>query len=315
MNFRKYPHVIIIILNWNGWSDTIECLESLSLIIYPNFKIIVLDNGSNDDSVNKIKEWIKTKGTNNIRLIENKSNLGFAGGNNVAIKYAFEKFDPDYFLLLNNDTVVDKYFLKELIAVTENDSSIGIAGPKTFFYDDPQRFQLVWIDVNLLRGQGKHIGARKIDHGQFNQINKDCDAVQGSCILIKKEVIKKIGMLDERYFCYWEETDFCFRAKSAGYKVAYVPEAKIWHKVSASTRKNKWIHGYWIIRNTFYFMALHSNRYQQFLFFLYFFVFRLWFISGIALLYHRNLIEFKSIFKGVIDGLKVYWSIILKRCK
>ncbi len=308
-----YPQVAIIILNWNGWQDTIECLESVYLISYPNYKVLVVDNGSQDDSIKVIQEWIEVKSRDekkreiNITLIQNEINLGFAEGNNVGIKYALGNYDPDYILLLNNDTVVDSEFLNELIKVAEEDMSIGILGPKTYLYNDPNRLQLVWIDVDLIKGRGRHIGSLQVDNGQYDFVNKDCDAVQGSCILIKKKLIEKVGFLDIMYYCYWEETDFCFRAKKIGYKIAYIAKAKIWHKVSASTKKNKYIHDYWIIRNTFYFMKLHSSKYQQFFFFFYYFIFRLWFISSIALLYHRNLIEFKGIFKGTIDGLKVYW--------
>ncbi len=169
------PHVSILILNWNGWEDTIECLESLYQINYPNYTVIVVDNDSKDDSVNKIKEYCKgeikveseffkyypgnkpievyefteeeTKGlkvdeeflksssNEKLVLLVNSENYGFAEGNNIGIRYVLNTFNSDYILLLNNDTVVEENFLNSLVKVAENDAEIGILGPKIYYYD------------------------------------------------------------------------------------------------------------------------------------------------------------------------------------
>lgn len=124
--------VAIIILNWNGWKDTIECLKSLNNLNYKNYEVIVVDNGSTDNSVEKIKEYIENKPK--FKLIANEKNLGFAGGNNIGIRYALNN-EFEYILLLNNDTVVDENFLKPMVELLESSDDIGFVGPKTYFYD------------------------------------------------------------------------------------------------------------------------------------------------------------------------------------
>lgn len=338
------PKISIIILNLNDWENTIECLESIYQITYPNYEVIVVDNGSKDCSIDKIKEYtegminVESKffkfNTNNkpikvveyneeeVRtsrgqteeinslpsnkkaiLIKNKKNYGYTGGNNIGIKYALTNSKTDYFLILNNDIVVAPDFLSEMIEVAESDLIIGIAGPKTFFYDDPQRFQLVWIDVNLIYGQGKNNGFREIDHGQFDQINKECNIVQGSCLLVRKEVIERIGLLDEDYFCYYDEMDYCLRTRKAGYKIAYVPKAKVWHKISQTSQKLSGFAHYYRARNTFRFMRKFANKKEYIFFLLYFFGCYLLFKIAVCLVYRRDIKQLIAFYRGVKDGL------------
>lgn len=225
---QNKPLVYIIILTWNGKQDTLECLESLRKINYQNYKILIVDNASTDGTEKIVKSKFP-----NIDYIYNPENLRYAGGNNIGIDYAIKQ-NADYILLLNNDTIVEPNFLEHLIITAESEPSIGIVGPKIFYYDRPD---LIWYAggrIEWWKGWIYHEGIRKNDMEYFNY-KKETDFVTGCCLLIKKEVIKKIGKLDKTYFIYGEDVDFCIRAKKANFKVIFEPQAKIWHKISVST--------------------------------------------------------------------------------
>ncbi|MCK5084504.1 MAG: glycosyltransferase family 2 protein [Candidatus Pacebacteria bacterium] len=234
--------VYIIVLNWNGKEDTLECLESLEKINYSNYKIVVVDNGSEDDSVSETKKQFPK-----VKIIENKKNLGFAGGNNVGIKYAINS-GARYVLLINNDTMVEENFLSELVEVGESDEKVGVLGSKIYFHSEPDRIWFAGGKVSWLKNKGTHIGLDQIDNGQYDKI-KETDYLTGCCLLIKREVIEKIGVLEEDYFLYYEDTDFSLRAKNANYKIVYVPKSKIYHKISRSTKPGSSDYIYYHTRN------------------------------------------------------------------
>jgi len=342
------PKVSIIILNWNGWKDTTECLESVYQISYPNYDVIVVDNGSEDDSIEKIKEYAEGKieveskffeydpsnkpikiiertieeadawggkereigdlpSNRKLILIKNEKNYGFAEGNNIGMRYALKTLNPDYVLLLNNDTVVDKGFLGELVKVGESDEKIGIVGPKIYYYDYNGRKDIINFaggKFNMWKGQSYHIGITEIDKGQYDEI-REVDYVDGSCLLARRETIKNAGLLSLNYFTYWEETDWCIRGYRAGYKSVYVPKAKMWHKIAASS--NGTTHVYYMAKNRFLFMRQHATKIQFLSFLLYFFGFQFWFTSGVFVIYHKDVKRFISFFKGVFDGLKTFY--------
>ncbi|MCK4592212.1 glycosyltransferase family 2 protein [Candidatus Parcubacteria bacterium] len=234
--------VYIIVLNWNGKDDTIECIESLQKINYSNYKIVIVDNGSEDDSVSEIKKQFSE-----VKIIENKKNLGFAGGNNIGIKYAINS-GAGYVLLINNDTTVEENFLSELIEMGESDKKIGILGSKIYFYSEPNRIWFAGGKVNWLKNKGTHIGLDQIDNGQYDK-TKETDYLTGCCLLIKREVVEKIGVLAEDYFLYYEDTDFSLRTKNIGYKCIFVPRSKIYHKISRSTKPGSSNYIYYHTRN------------------------------------------------------------------
>jgi len=222
------PLVYIILVNWNGMRDTLECLQSLEQVSYSKFKILVVDNASSDGSVEEIsKQYPK------VEFICNKENLRFAGGNNVGIEYALKQ-KAEYVLLLNNDTTVEKNFLSELVNAFENNANVGIAGAKIFYFSDKKRIWYAGGRVNLKTGITSHRGIRHIDNEQFNK-TEETDYITGCCMLLKREVIDEVGMLDESYFIYGEDADWCLRAKKVGYKLLYVPSAIVYHKVSVSS--------------------------------------------------------------------------------
>lgn len=236
------PKVSIVILNWNGWKDTVECIESLAKIDYPNYEIIVVDNGSTDESVIKLKmlQMRAEKAVNkNFKIIENKENLGFSGGNNVGIRFAL-KSNADYILLLNNDTLVKPNFLSELVKIGESSSKIGLIGPKIYFAVEPNRIWFGGGKINWLKTKGEHLNYNKTDDKKTSlqpSTYQVSDYLTGCCLLIKRAAVEKIGMLSEDYFLYYEDTDYCLRAQEAGWQCVYIPSAYIWHKISQSTRE------------------------------------------------------------------------------
>ncbi len=242
---KNSPLVHVIVLSWNEFDDTVECLESLQKINYFNYKIILVDNGSRDGSIQKLQERFGNE--EKIKIIANSENLGFAGGNNVGIEYAMKK-EADYVLLINNDTTVNKNFLTELVNAAEKNKQAGVLGSKIYYYSDPKRIWFAGGKINKLLTKGTHIGYDEIDNGQRDEIKK-YDYLTGCCLLIKKEVIKKIGVLADDYFLYYEDTDFCLRVKKAGYNCLYVPASKIYHKVSRSSKPGSPSYIYYHTRN------------------------------------------------------------------
>lgn len=293
------PLVAIIILNWNGWEDTIECLESVFQINYPNYCVVLVDNHSTDDSINKILNYAEGEinvesnyfnycktnkpinyqmvinGENNKKItkkkltfILNSENSGFAEGNNIGIRFALKHLDPKYLLLLNNDTVVDNDFLGPLINEGETNDKIGLLGPKMYYYDDPDVIWCVGGKIDWKFGRGLHVGNKETDNGQY-EIKTSFDYINGAALLIKKELFESVGLLDEKYFLYFEETDLELRAISKGYENIYVPQSKVWHKISKSGGGlSKEIGLYYITRNRWIFMGrwAQKNNYMLFVF-------------------------------------------------
>ena len=231
---KEWPKVAIVILNWNGWQDTIECLESLQRITYPNYQVIVVDNGSTDDSVQRIRAWARTEIANHrsVILISKGENLGFSAGNNIGIKKALQD-GCEYVLLLNNDTVVEGSFLTNMVKCAEKHKRVGIIGCKIYYTDEPRKIWYAGGRLNVVRPGGKPYGQGQLDHGQYNR-EREVSFVIGAVMLVKSQLFEDIGLLDERFFFGIEDYDFCRRALKAGYRLLYTPEAVVWHKVGAS---------------------------------------------------------------------------------
>jgi GT2 family glycosyltransferase len=300
--------VSIIVLNWNGLQDTVECLESLQKITHPNHEIIVVDNGSTGDDADVLEEKLGDC----IHLIRNDLNYGYAGGNNTGIRYALENCATDYVLVLNNDTTVAPGLLDHLVGAAESDDRIGLVGPKVYYHGFPDRIYAAGGRVSMRTGQSFHIGMKEKDSGRYD-VRQEVDYLPGCCLLIKRAVIERAGLFDESYFCYWEETDYCFRAREAGYRVVYVPEAKIWHKAPVVLRawqktpagqKESALYHYYMIRNAFRFMRRHATKGQYRTFLLHLFAYRLWYRTAVCLLYHRDPGLLMGFLRGVRDGVR-----------
>lgn len=246
--------VFIILLNWNNWHETRECLESLKKVDYDNFEIVVVDNGSSEEEHEKIK-IVHT--TYNIQhTIYNKDNLGFAGGNNAGIKYALE-YGADYVLLLNNDAVAAPDFLTELIRVGESNAQYGIFGSRIYKYG---------TDEVVFDGGKVNSSFTKASHTIYNIQNTTynlVDYITGAAMLIKKEVIERIGFMREEYFLYYEDVDWCIRARREGYKCVIVPTSHVWHKVSATNKEGSPSYIYYHTRNALMLAKFNGNILQK----------------------------------------------------
>lgn len=222
------PLVYIIILNWNGKQDTIECLDSLQKITYRNSEICVVDNGSTDGSVAVLR-----KNFPDLKIIANKANVRFARGNNIGIEYALKQ-GAEYVLLLNNDTVVEPDFLSKLIEVADASQEAGLVGPKIYYYDAPD---LIWSAggrISFWKGKIAHRGLRRKDSDKFNEVAR-VDYLTACAVLARRAAIEKVGLLDASYYIYGEDADWCERMQRAGYKLLYVPGARVWHKISSAS--------------------------------------------------------------------------------
>jgi len=259
--------VYVILLNWNGWKDTINCLESVFRTNYPHFRVIVCDNLSTDNSIEKIKEWADGKMTGNtdvheklrplvsppvpkpvrfvqytreqaeaggdesdkevpLVLVRNGSNSGYSAGNNVGIRYA-QKKGAAYVWLLNNDTIVTPATLKELVYRLQTDSKTGLVGALVYLASEPSRIQTF--------GGGRIHPVLGIDRFALEPGN--VDFISGISLFIRRETLEQTGLLDEKFFFYWEDADYCRRAQKKGWTIAVAANAVVYHRHSASVGK------------------------------------------------------------------------------
>jgi GT2 family glycosyltransferase len=240
--------VFIIILNWNGWEDTVECVESCRKLTYPDYRILIVDNGSTDGSEAILQERFPE-----IDVLQTGSNLGFAGGNNVGIRYALEQ-GAGYVWLLNNDTVVDTDALGELIRVAESDERTGLVGSKIYYFDQPD---LLWFAGGGIRERSKfsyHVGAKQLDLAAY-QIDRPVDFITGCSCLVKSATIKEVGLMREDYFLYVEDVDWNMRIKRAGWTIMWAAKSRVWHKVSSGHGQHNPFLNYYCVRN-----VLHCVR-------------------------------------------------------
>lgn len=244
--------ISIIVLNWNNPKDTLECLHSVMKIHYPNFDIVVVDNGSTDDSVNTISKTFPE-----ITIVRNEKNLGYAEGNNRGICFALER-GADFVFLINNDTVVDPHILDALMDAARSNPEAGVFGAKIYYYNHPT---LIWYAGGYVLPSLHciHEGCEESDLEKKHEILKETNYVCGCALFIRKEAIKKAGLMDKRFFLLWEEVDWCWRLKNQGFKALFVPTAKVWHKISSSFegghRGASWT--YYYHRNRLLFLKLH----------------------------------------------------------
>lgn len=229
--------VAVVILNYKVKKETLGCIKSVLGSDYKNLQIIVVDNNSGDNLEKEIKKF------SDVIFIQNKKNLGFTGGNNVGIKYALIS-GADYIFILNPDTEITKSCISALV---NNINEGDILGPKIYFYNSHKIWYAGGI-LDKLNVIGKHRGVDEEDIGQYKSI-EETDYVSGAALFTKKEVFDKIGFFDENYFLYYEDSDFCLRAKKAGFKILYIPAALVYHKNAQSTGLGSPLQDYFITRN------------------------------------------------------------------
>lgn len=257
MSTNNSPIVYIIVLTWNGKKDTLECLSSLQRVSYPNTHIILVDNASTDRTIEAVRRDFP-----HAHCIRNERNLRYSGGNNVGMQYALTQ-GADYVLLLNNDTVVDPPFLDHLIQTAESSELVGIVGPMIYYHNSPKK---IWFAGGIIRwwqGWIEHRGIRETNNGQYST-TEQTDYVTGCCLLVKRSVIEKIGFLDERYFMYGEDVDYCVRASRAGFKIFFEPNARIWHKISVSSGGHfSWFKNWNKLKSLFRLIFRYSSVFQK----------------------------------------------------
>lgn len=250
----KAPTVYTVILNWNQPELTQDCLNSLTESDYCSNTVVVVDNGSTDGSPQIIRSRFPQA-----VVIENKENIGYSKGNNVGIQYALQR-KADYVFLLNNDTVVDSKMLSRLVEVAESDPQIGMVGPTMFYIDPPD---MVWGGENRIdwkKAVAVRGGMGESVNGGFLELQPLCevDYIDSCAILVKRGVLEKIGLMSEDYFINFDDIDLNVRARKAGYRIVYVPSARMWHKVSAAMGLASPATTYYMTRNTLLFFWKHA---------------------------------------------------------
>ena len=297
------PKVFIILINWNGRKDTLECLESLSKISYSNFKVVIVDNGSTDGSVQAIQERFP-----DVDMLKAKKNLGFTGGNNLAMRYAIRK-NAEFVFLLNNDTVVDPEIIDELLGASELFNHEGIFGPKIYYYSDPGKIWFAGTNWNPKRFEFVNRCYQQQDNKKNSDKIKETDFVNGCALFLSTEILKKIGLFDERFFLTYEETDLCYRARAFGYKSILVHRAKVWHKVSVSFGGElSPLFIYFMTRNRLLWAEIHLSLKERI---------RLYWITlkdftRCTFLPKLNGYNFQLTFSGICNYLKVYKDSVIQ---
>jgi GT2 family glycosyltransferase len=284
------PLISIVILNYNQIKVTCEFIESTKNLTYKNYEIILVDNASKENPT----ELIRTQYPH-VKLIVNEKNLGFTGGNNVGIMAG----KGDFFFVVNNDTEVTPNLLEKLIEPFYKDPSIGVVSPKIRYFSSPNIIQYAgFTEINPITGRNSVIGGKEEDRGQHDTPGYTAYA-HGAAMLVKKEVIDKVGMLADMFFIYYEELDWSAHIRRAGYKIYYQPEALIFHKESITMGKESAIKAYYHNRNRILFMKRNSSPMNFFLFSL-FYTFLIVPKSVIKYLIKGQMTHLKNFFKGII---------------
>lgn len=235
------PNVGIVISNYNGWQDTVQCLKSLKKQTYRDFEIILLDDASTNDSVQQLQKHL----TENTVFLPQEANSGFAAVNNVGMRRALAD-GCDWVLLLNNDTVVAPDFLETLLRETP---AGAVSCPKMLFLDPPDEIWFAGGELDRATGKVKHLGGHEKDGPAFAE-KKQVSFITFCCVLLPRQVVEEVGFLDETLFMYCEDVDYCIRLADAGVSLWFLPDARIWHKAGGSA--GGMLSVYYITRNTLY---------------------------------------------------------------
>ena len=252
------PKVLVSLVNFNGTKNTLLCLDGLDSLKIEGFElsVVVIDNASIENFQTK-KQYKNFE----LKIIRSESNLGFSGGQNLGIKYGLEK-KVDYFLVLNNDVIIEENLLSELLRTFIEEKNCGIVSPKIYFakgyefhkdrYEESEKGRVIWYAGGRIDWQNiiaSHRGVDDVDNGQYQELEKT-DFASGCCAMIKKEVFERVGLFDEKYFLYYEDNDLSQRAKKTGFEIYYQPKATLWHLNAGSTGgSGSTLHDYYITRN------------------------------------------------------------------
>ncbi|MCH7492339.1 glycosyltransferase family 2 protein [Patescibacteria group bacterium] len=277
--------VYIIIINWNGFSDTKECIESLLKVEGTNYKVVLVDNGSKNFEGRRLKGIFPS-----IKLISNEKNEGFCKGNNTAIYYCLKKEDCGYIMILNNDVVIEKDFFKPLLKELEKNPK-SIVSPMILDYSNPEKVQT--MGGKLFLGGVYHIGKNR-RRNEFTEVVYP-DSVSGACFMSKREAFEEVGLFDEQFFAYLEDLDWSVRANKCGYKLFTVPSSVIYHKHSQST-KDSYMKVYLIAKNNILFARKNLSGIKKTIFI----------INSVIVGFVVNVIKYKKLFfiKEFVRGIR-----------
>lgn len=289
---KEKNDLFIILLNYNSAEDTIECINSIiEKEIKIEYTIVVVDNYSTDDSTSKLRN------IENIVLIESDKNEGFASGNNLGIKYAMNN-GAKYILLLNNDTIIEENAISNQLKAFEHDKEIGIMGSRIMYYYNRDLINYCGGNINWFRGNTKHCRLKEKFNESIPKVEYT-EFITGCSMLIKREVIEKVGYLPEEYFMYYEDLDYCIQTKDKGYKLAVATDSVIYHKVSASSGGDTSPFSIkWMTRNRIFFINKYKSRTKGILTISFFYLTRL---IKLVLYYIKGE---KQKAKAIIDGIK-----------
>lgn len=288
------PKVCVLVLNYNGTADTDECIASLEDLNYPKYQVLLIDNGSRDESWRQIlQKYPKTA------VLENGKNLGYAGGNNAGICWALEHGYEDVFIL-NNDTTVDPQALEVLERFSQTNPTATILAPKVLSYEHPQVIHSLGTTLDWFRLRPKTAFYGFSEKKGWIQPH-DRLIVPGSALLLKNKLLKEVGLFDEKYFLIHEDADLCLRNLKAGFRNVVLPEARIYHKESRSLSLVPFLSRYYSTRNFLYLSRTHANFFQKIMT-----------VAGTLFLYTKNLFIWigegfpsrsasKAFLTGVID--------------
>lgn len=259
----EWPEVAVILLNWNSYEDTASCLDSLANVEYPNYQVVVVDNGSTDESLDKIQaeyNWCK--------YIINEENLGFTTGNNIGMEYAFEN-GADYSLILNNDTIVTREFLTPLVKRAEQDEKIGLVGGIIRYWEDRDQIWFAGGRFNTFLETERIWEGKSISEVNLDNL-PETDWISGCMMLIPKEIYYEIGGFREEFFIWAEEWDYSLRVTEAGYKLDIVRDSVIYHKVGEALGVMSPLSYYYGTRNNLALKQLYLPSAQAYLYYTWF---------------------------------------------
>jgi len=274
----------VLLLNWNNWTDTVECVSSLLESDYRDFKIIIVDNASTDSSVERILESLSSMSGRDgkkiiceclaedalinvmlpetscaVTMIRNNANYGFGGGNNTGLEYILKNADFDYVWLLNNDTIVDKRALSALVTEAEKDKKVAFVGSVLRYYGEPDVIQAVgggWFHphLGLARLYMKNRRIDALETLKKDEVLKKINYLMGASILIRKSVLTEVGLFDKKFFVYAEELDLIYRARKKGWRISIAMDSHVFHKDSASTKDKKDLYYYFLYKSNIIFL-------------------------------------------------------------
>ncbi|MBS1902334.1 MAG: glycosyltransferase family 2 protein [Bacteroidetes bacterium] len=299
---QQTPRIGIVLVHLNAYADSALCLQSLESMTYPNAEIIVVDNGSTDGTGYRLREEFPA-----VTHLRSEENLGFTGGNNIGIEYSMSH-GCDHVLLLNNDTIITPGFLEPLVERLLSLDTIAAVSGKIYYYPSAMggRDKIIWYAGAFQKWHTgyHHVGVFEEDRGQFDTACTT-EYASGCLMLMRGDLIKTLGGLSKEYFIYWEESDWCMRARERGYSCWYEPRAVIYHNFkSAPHGKETPFYMYMQTRNSFIFARKHFHgsvwlRYIAFypLYLLNFYV---------DLLRSKNFRGAKALVFGIIDYFRGY---------